>query len=113
MSTILVVDDEPAVCNVLRLALTRSGHQAVVCADGQTALDAIAACAFAVALIDLNLPRVAGKRVFEAVRAARPDLAVGVMSGGSRDAEADLWDQYATAGGAPVRLLPKPFRASD
>jgi CheY-like chemotaxis protein len=113
MSTILVVDDEPAVCNVLRLALARCGHQAVVCADGQTALDAIAACSFAGALIDLNLPSIAGKRVFEAVRVARPDLPVVVMSGAITDADADLWSQYAAAAGAPVRLLAKPFRASD
>src|SRR5262249_4793593 len=88
MSTILVVDDEPAVCNVLRLVLARNGHQAVICADGLAALDAIAACSFAVALIDFNLPRVAGERVFEAVRAARPDLPVVVMSGAITDADA-------------------------
>src|SRR5262249_11985226 len=109
MPTILVVDDEPAVCNVLRLALARSGHQAVICADGQAALDAIAACSFAVALIDLNLPRIAGMKVFEAVRAARPDLPVVVMSGAITDANAASSELLATSAMAPkAHLLPKP-----
>ena len=113
MSTILVVDDEPAICHMLRLALARCGHQAVVCADGQSAVDALAACSFAVALIDLNLPRIAGMRVFEAVRAARPDLPVVVMSGAFMDGEADSSDLLATSAAAPkAHLLPKPFRAS-
>jgi two-component system, OmpR family, response regulator len=110
MSTILIVDDEPAVGHVIRLALARSGHQAVICADGEAALDALAACSFAIALIDLNLPRVGGLRVFEAVRATRPHLPVVVMSGAIPDADADL---PASAHAPGIYLLPKPFKPKD
>jgi DNA-binding NtrC family response regulator len=114
MSTILIVDDEPAVCNVLRLALARSGHQTVVCADGQTALDALAACSFAVSLVDLNLPRISGMRVFEAIRAVQPYLPVVVMSGAITDAGTGLSDYIVTSAHAPkIHLLPKPFRPKD
>jgi DNA-binding response OmpR family regulator len=114
MSTILIVDDEPAVCNVLRLALARAGHQVVICGDGQTALDALAVRSFAVALVDLTLPRVSGVRVFEAICAARPHLPVVVMSGALTEARTGLADQIATSADAPnVRLLPKPFRPKE
>lgn len=114
MSTILIVDDEPAVCNVLRLALARGGYQVVTCGDGQTALDALAVSSFAVALVDLGLPRVSGVRVFEAICAARPHLPVIVMSGAITEAGAGLVDPIATSANAPnIRLLPKPFKPKD
>jgi DNA-binding NtrC family response regulator len=114
MSTIMVVDDEPAVCNVLRLALARAGHQVVICGDGQTALDALAVRSVAVALVDLTLPRVFGVRVFEAICVARPHLPVIVMSGALTEAGTGLADQIATSAYArSIRLLPKPFRPKD
>jgi two-component system, OmpR family, response regulator len=86
----------------------------VICAEGQTALDALAARSFAVALVDLSLPRVSGARVFEAICAARPHLPVVVMSGALTGAGAGLADQIATSAYAPnIRLLPKPFRPKD
>jgi DNA-binding NtrC family response regulator len=114
MSTILIVDDEPAVCNVLRLALARAGHQVVICGDGQTALDALGVRSFAVALVDLSLPKVFGARVFEMICAARPRLPVIVMSGALTEAGTGLPDQIAASAYAPnIRLLPKPFRPKD
>ena len=114
MSTILVVDDEPALCNVLHLALARGGHQVVICGDGQMALDALAVRSFAVALVDLSLPKVFGVRVFEAICAVRPHLPVIVMSGAITKAGTGLADQIATSEYAPnIRLLPKPFRPKD
>jgi CheY-like chemotaxis protein len=39
MTTILVIDDEPAICNVIKLVLGRAGYAVVTCAAGQAALD--------------------------------------------------------------------------
>jgi len=81
MTAILVIDDEPAVCNVIKLLLGRAAYAVVTCAAGQTALDILPSQEFAVALIDLGLEPVQGRHVIEAVRAAKPALPIVVMSG--------------------------------
>jgi DNA-binding response OmpR family regulator len=81
MPTILVIDDEPAVCSVIKLLLDKEGLAVVTCADGQSALNALPSHDFAAALIDLGLEPVHGRHVIEAVGAARPALPIAVMSG--------------------------------
>jgi len=81
MTAILVIDDEPAVCSVIDLLLSRERLDVVTCADGQSALKLLASRDFAAALIDLGLERVQGRHVAEAVRAVKPTLPIVIMSG--------------------------------
>src|SRR5438876_11324157 len=81
MPTILVIDDEPAVCSVIKLLLGREGLTMVTCADGLSALTALPSHDFAAALIDIGLEPVHGRHVIEAIRPARPALPIVVMSG--------------------------------
>jgi two-component system, OmpR family, response regulator len=81
MTAILVIDDEPAVCSVIKLLLGREGLTVVTCPDGPSALDALPSHDFAVALVDLGLEPVRGRHIVEAVRAENPSLPIVVMSG--------------------------------
>jgi DNA-binding response OmpR family regulator len=81
MPTILVIDDEPAVCSVIKFLLAREGLTAVTYADGLSALTALPSHTFALALIDLGLKPVHGRHVVEAIRAAKPAMPIVVMSG--------------------------------
>jgi two-component system, OmpR family, response regulator len=81
MTAILVIDDEPAVCSVIKLLLGREGLTVVTCPDGRSALDALPSHDFAVALVDLGLEPVRGRHIVEAVRAENPSLPIVVMSG--------------------------------
>jgi two-component system, OmpR family, response regulator len=81
MTAILVIDDEPAVCSVIKLLLGREGLTVVTCPDGLSALNALPSHDFAVALIDLGLEPVLGRHLVEAVRAEKPSLPIVVMSG--------------------------------
>lgn len=109
MTAILVIDDEPAVCSVIRLLLGREGLTVVTCADGQAALNALLTQDFAAALIDLGLEPVQGRHVVEAVRAARPALPIVVMSGVLvGEADDDLPGLPAELKG--LHRLPKPFK---
>jgi two-component system OmpR family response regulator len=109
MTTILVIDDEPAVCSVIKLLLSREGLTVVTCADGQAALNVLATQDFAAVLIDLGLEPVQGRHVVEAVRAIKPALPIVVMSGVLvGEADDDLPGLPAEIKG--LHRLPKPFK---
>jgi two-component system OmpR family response regulator len=109
MTAILVIDDEPAVCSVIKLLLGREGLTVVTCADGQAALNALPTQDFAAALIDLGLEPVQGRHVIEAVRAAKPALPIVVMSG-VLVGEADDHLPGLPAEIEGLHRLPKPFK---
>jgi DNA-binding response OmpR family regulator len=67
--TILVVDDEPSIREIVSLYLKRSGFEVNTAADGQAALDALARHAFDLVVLDLMLPKVDGLEITRRLRA--------------------------------------------
>jgi len=102
---ILLVDDEPPICNVLSQTLSRAGYLVTACSDPQEALKEFLArpAEFDLLFTDLTMPRMTGvelaKRVFE----IRPDLPVVLTTGFGGDVIADT-----TAHTHIVRVLEKP-----
>lgn len=68
MSRILVVDDEQAVGEILRLYLEREGFEVTVVYDGEAALEAIRRHPFDLVLLDLMLPKKDGWTVCREIR---------------------------------------------
>ena len=60
---VLVVDDEPAVAEVLRRLLVKEGYGVDVCNDGQAALNAMPAVRPHLVLCDVNMPGITGIEV--------------------------------------------------
>lgn len=67
--TVLVVDDEPMVREVLTQYLTHDGFSVIVAADGDVAVDLVSARNPDLVLLDLMLPKRHGLEVLEYVRA--------------------------------------------
>jgi DNA-binding response OmpR family regulator len=67
-STILVVDDEPAITELLEFNLARDGYRVVVAHDGYTALDLARSLRPDLIILDLMLPGVDGLEVCRALR---------------------------------------------
>ena len=67
--SVLVVDDEPAIRRLLRTTLAAQGWRVVEAASGAEALDAVAAAAPDVVLLDLGLPDLDGMEVLRRLRA--------------------------------------------
>jgi DNA-binding response OmpR family regulator len=84
--TILVVDDDLDLVDVVRTALEREGFAVDDANDGATALDKIADDAPELVVLDLGLPKVRGLDVLRRVRA---DTAVPVIVLSGRSDEAD------------------------
>jgi DNA-binding response OmpR family regulator len=67
--TILVVDDEPSINEVVSLYLRRAGYQVVVARDGQAALEALERQPPDLVVLDLMLPKVDGLEITRRLRA--------------------------------------------
>ena len=99
--TVLVVDDEVLVREVVAQMIRDLGYAAVSAADGPSALALIQEQAFDAVLVDLTMPGMSGAEVVRALRRERPGLAVVVCSGYDRDGRGPV---------AADAYLPKPFR---
>jgi DNA-binding response OmpR family regulator len=108
-ATVLVVDDEQSIRQLLRRTLEAEGFQVEEAPDGESALRLVQARAepFDLVLTDLSMPRIDGRQVSETVRRYRPSVAVLCMSG---DPDAV---PYIESSDTPVRVLLKPFTADD
>lgn len=72
---VLIVDDDPALRELLRLLLKGEGYAVAEAADGQRALDALrGAKTHMVVLLDLRMPRLGGDAVLETVEAEDHEL---------------------------------------
>ncbi|PRX45424.1 response regulator receiver domain-containing protein [Prauserella shujinwangii] len=101
---ILLIEDAPALAEIVRFALEREGHTVTVAPDGITGLaHALAGTADAV-LLDLVLPGLPGIEVLRRMRAAGVWTPVLVSS--ARDGASDEEDVLALGADG---FLPKPF----
>jgi DNA-binding response OmpR family regulator len=67
--TILVVDDEPSISEVVSIYLRRAGYQVVIARDGQAALEALEKQPPDLVVLDLMLPKVDGLEITRRLRA--------------------------------------------
>ena len=84
--TILVVDDEPSISEVVGLYLRRAGYRVVVARDGQEALQALERQPPDLVVLDLMLPKVDG---FEITRRLRDTGEIPIIMLTARREETD------------------------
>jgi len=91
MPRVLIVDDDPAIREVLRIALTRAGFETAEASDGASALRQAAATQPDLIVLDVMLPEMDGTDVCRALRrgsaGAGPGVPILFLS--SRDDEVD------------------------
>jgi DNA-binding response OmpR family regulator len=104
---ILIVEDDEAIASGLERVLTGQGHPVRRLATGGGAVDA-ASDDVALVLLDLGLPDVDGVDVCRRLRAARPELAILILS-----ARGDELDVVAGLDAGADDYLTKPFRLSE
>jgi DNA-binding response OmpR family regulator len=85
---ILVVDDEPAIVQVIRERLQRDGFQVCAAGTGQAALDAVVERVPDLLILDLMLPDLDGFDLLRHLRGAGHDLPVIVLT--ARDDDVDV-----------------------
>ena len=94
---VLLVDDDPAILEVLRAYLQGAGFSVLEAQDGEEALLLFPQADLVV--LDLMLPKVDGWRVAEAIRAERPELPILCSPPGGRRKKGCVgwsWEQTTT-----------------
>ena len=71
---VLIVDDEPAICKALLVALKRAGYDAIAAQSGDSALTVLSRERVDVLLLDLRIPDTRGDVVFELAAATHLHL---------------------------------------
>ncbi|NNG00184.1 MAG: response regulator [Desulfobacteraceae bacterium] len=78
---ILIVDDEPRLCESLKLLLERQSYEVDSVSRGEDALNAIERAHFDIALVDLMLPDMRGHRLIDHFTARSPSTCIILMTG--------------------------------
>ena len=111
-STILVVDDEEEICDLVRYNLAREGYRVVVEHDGEAGLERVFKSTPDLLVLDLLLPKLSGLEVMQAIRKEPRvrDLPVLVLT--ARSTEMDKLvgfergaDDYLTKPFSPKELV--------
>lgn len=100
--SVLVVDDDRALCTALRMILELEGHRVATATSGRAALAQAAADPPAVVLLDLKMPGMDGYQTQSALQAQLPAVPVVFMTARDR-----VWREAAAHHAAGA--LPKPF----
>ncbi len=110
MLHMLVVDDEPAVTELLTRALGSAGHEVVTAADGAKALELLYVNDYDAVILDLKMPGLGGPEVYRCVQSIRPELASRILftSGDVASPEAK---SFIESTGNPI--LRKPFTLDE
>lgn len=105
---VLLVEDDPMIGSVVQQELRDASYAVDWVIDGTAALTTLAALDYSLVLLDLGLPRTDGMAVLRAIRAARNDVPVLVLT--ARDTTEDL---VAGLDGGADDYLVKPFQMRE
>jgi DNA-binding response OmpR family regulator len=109
MAAILIIDDEPLVCTLLQIVLTRHGHEVRMSNNGREGLKAFREWKPRFTFLDLRLPDMSGIEVLKQIRQADPECAVMILTAGpSEKLEREARDLGVTdflIKGLPVEAL--------
>ena len=110
MATILVIDDELPVRQLLGTILERAGYEVILAENGEIGLRIFAERLPDVVIIDMFMPEKEGLETILALRRLSPDTRIVAISGGGRHGIDVL--ELAEGLGAAVTLH-KPFRKEE
>lgn len=89
---ILVVDDDPAICDTVEDALHLAGHSTIRATNGDVALEIIRRENVALVVLDVNMPKVGGFDVLRRLRALKDQTPVILLT--ARDDRHDVIEGF-------------------
>lgn len=101
-SRIVVIDDEPEVCELIGKVLIRAGHEVLVAGTGEAGLSLLETNQTHCLVVDKLLPQMGGLEVIAAVRRRWPSIAIVLVT-----AHPEPFNLEAER---PEVVLAKPFK---
>ncbi|MEO9222403.1 MAG: response regulator transcription factor, partial [Mycobacteriaceae bacterium] len=108
MTTVLLAEDDDAIAVPLARALQREGYLVEVVGDGPGTLQQATSGTFDLVVLDLGLPGMDGLEVCRRLRAARPEVAVLMLT-----ARTDEVDFVVGLDAGADDYVGKPFRVAE
>jgi CheY-like chemotaxis protein len=103
---VLIVDDEPAIRNILARILSNKGHDAQAVSTGKAALALLNEQGYDLLIADLKMSGVSGIDLYEILRRKRPEMADRTIFI-TGDTMTDETNDFLASAGRPY--LAKPF----
>ena len=107
---ILIVDDDPDICETLTSVLKKHGYEVLTANTGEEAVVIAQEQEFQMAFIDVKLPNIDGLETFLRLKESNPDIMTVMMTGFRNEVKEAL--EKAQANSA-VTCLYKPFDPSE
>ncbi len=107
---ILVVEDEPAICTLCQRVLTREGFEVDIAVNGKVAQDMIEKRQYDLFLLDIKMPVMTGKELYQWLQEKHPQLTNRVIFT-SGSVVTGATQSFLEQTGRPS--LPKPFTATE
>lgn len=79
-STVLIVDDEPAICSLLKNFLAGEGYNVLVALNAADALQSVQSQHPAIVLLDIRLPEMDGTECLRRIKAIDPQVGVVMVT---------------------------------
>ena len=98
--TLLVVDDERSVRELLERVLTSAGYEVLVAADGKQACDKAEAAKLDLLVSDVSMPELSGPQLYDRLKSRHPGLKVLFITGYAMDVPPEA---------AALPIVRKPF----
>lgn len=111
MSSILVVDDDSQVLEVVGEMLRLEGYEVATAVDGRDAVSQFRQAQFDLVITDLIMPEKEGLETIAELRTIRSSVPVIAMSGGGRIGPTDYLETARFIGASAT--LAKPFARSE
>lgn len=111
MKSILVIDDDPLVGNLMQRMLHSDNWHVRLACDGRDAIAQISDRAPDLIVTDILMPDMEGLEIISSLRKSHPHIRVIAVSGSGRGQAVDYLD-YAEKLGA-IATLSKPFRRDE
>ena len=80
MTRILVIDDEPAICEMVERIVATLGYAVTVATNAHAGIEAVRQQNFAAAIVNLCIPDAGGFEAIRALRARAPDMQMIALS---------------------------------
>jgi len=108
LQTILVVDDEPGVCEIISEALSSQGHKVESAGDGVEAVEKIKRSKFTIVVTDMEMPRMDGMQLIEYIAHNHADIDIIAITGHRMKYR---YTEVVEAGAAD--FITKPFTVNE
>jgi len=106
--SVLIIDDEQGILEVIRILLTNNGFTAHIARGGRIGIEQIQTLSPDIIISDIRMPDVSGAEVLSAARAANPETPVILMT-----AQATLQSAMHAVNEGAFYYIQKPFRNDE